>query len=81
MSTYGHGPTVREQQVIDLRESGMQPGEIAQATGLSEGYVQQVLSNLLAPKPVDWQSPARRGSSDLLSALRRHFPQRCGGVQ
>ncbi len=77
MSAYGHGPTAREQQVIDLKEQGLEVSDIAQALNLSERYVRQVLQALFAPKVGGWQKAAQSGSANLLAALRRHHPDRC----
>lgn len=79
MSVYGHGPTVREQMIIDLTERGIDAAGIAERLGLSEGYVRQVAQALVAPPVGAWEAGARKGTANLLAALRRHHPQRCGG--
>lgn len=80
MSTYGHGPTAREQRIIDLKEAGNDDGFIAHELGLSERYVQQVVQALFAPPVTDWQAGARIGSASLLKALRLYHPERCRGA-
>lgn len=81
MSVYGHGPTRQEQRIIDLWEAGSKAGEIAEATGKGINYVQRVVSMLGRPAPDDWHAGARQGSHNLIRALRRHHPDRCGGVR
>lgn len=78
MTIYGHGPTVREQQVLDLYEADVAPADIAAKLGMQVGYVQQVVARLHRPTLEDWQSPAAEASDRLLAALRRHHPERCG---
>lgn len=80
MSTYGHGPTRREQRVLDLWEQNKKSAEIAEITGLDLRYVQQVISNLGAPIPDAWHASARFGSQALIAAIRRHHPDRCGAA-
>lgn len=81
MSVYGHGPTVQEQRIIDLWEAGRKAPEIAELTGKGLSYVQRVISMLACPVPDNWHAGARQGSNDLLRALRRHHPNRCGAVR
>lgn len=78
MTIYGHGPTVREQQVLDLYETNVAPADIAAKLGMQVSYVQQVVARLHRPVLEDWQSPAAEASERLVAALRRHHPERCG---
>lgn len=78
---YAHGPTRREQQIIDLAEQGLRADQIAAVLGLKENYVRDRIAALVNPKLEDWQSPAVSGSKALLAALRRHFPERCGSAK
>jgi DNA-binding MarR family transcriptional regulator len=78
MSIYGHGPTVREQQILDLHDAKVAPADIAAKLEVKQSYVKYVIDSLYLPKLVDWQNPAREASGDLVAALRRHHPERCG---
>lgn len=78
MSIYGHGPTVREQRILDLYEAKVAPADIAAKLEVKVSYVQQVVARLHRPRLEDWQSPAAEASERLVAALRRHHPERCG---
>lgn len=78
MSIYGHGPTVREQRILDLYEAKVAPADIAAKLEVKVSYVQQVVARLHRPLLEDWQSPAAEASERLVAALRRHHPERCG---
>lgn len=78
MSRDHHGPSAREQQILDLWEADVGPDSIAAQLGLSPSYVQQIIRSLAAPKGEDWQSAARFGSESLIRAIRRYHPDRCG---
>lgn len=78
MSIYGHGPTVREQRILDLHAAKVAAADIAAELGVKQSYVKQVVTALYLPAMADWQSPARVASDNLAAALRRHHPERCG---
>lgn len=80
MSIYGHGPTVQEQRIIDLWETGRKPTEIAELLGKRIGYINRVIAMLGSPRPDNWHADARQGSRSLLRALRRVHPDRCGAT-
>lgn len=78
MSFHGHGPTVREQAILDLHEAKVAPADIAAKLEVKQSYVKYVVDTLHLPQLVDWQNPARAASDNLVAALRRHHPERCG---
>jgi DNA-binding CsgD family transcriptional regulator len=70
-----HGPTVREEQILALREAGREIGEIAAALGVSEGYIKNVLQRLLhAGESRTFEKMVARGSAALLAALCSYHP-------
>lgn len=78
MSVYGHGPTRREQAILDLHEEGKSLVDIGNKLDVSPHYAAQVVRSLAQPPLGDWQKSARQGSASLLRALQRHHPERCG---
>jgi hypothetical protein len=78
MSAYGHGPTRREQAILDLHDGGRKPDDIGNELALSPRYVRDVIQRLGNPLVGDWQASAKAGSEALLRALKRHHPDRCG---
>ena len=74
----GHGPTRREQQVLDLQEQGLGATEIARRPELKPSYVSSILGRLGGPgSDRAWETMVRMGSASLLAAIRRHHPERC----
>lgn len=43
---HGHGPTAREQAILDRTDAGAKVVDVADELGLSPAYVHQVASNL-----------------------------------
>jgi hypothetical protein len=78
MSVFGHGPSRRETAILDMNDRGVKPNKIADQLNLSPRYVRQVIASLASPPVGNWQADARIGSDELLRALRRHHPDRCG---
>ena len=80
MSRDHHGPSAREQQVLDLWERDIAAADIAHQLDLKVDYVRRVVTMLGAPKGDDWHRSTRLASQTLLRALRRHHPERCGRI-
>lgn len=78
MTIFGHGPTAREQQILDMYDAHAGFDAIADALEVKASYARQVVARLHRPVLEDWQSPAAEASERLLAALRRHHPERCG---
>lgn len=74
----GHGPSAREQAILDRYEACRDIATVADELGLTRRYCEQVVRELFAPKLDNWQSSARMGSELLYRAIRRHHPERCG---
>jgi hypothetical protein len=78
MTIFGHGPTAREQQILDMYDARIEYDAIAAQLEVKVSYAKQVVARLHRPTFEDWQSPAAEASECLLAALRRHHPERCG---
>ncbi len=77
MSLWGHGPTAREQRILDMHAENISAADIAAELDVKPGYVKYVVDTLHRPALEDWQTPAAKASGDLVAALRRHHPERC----
>jgi hypothetical protein len=69
-----------ERRVLDLWDAYVPVDLIVERTGLSRGFVMQVVSEFSVTAHEPWKVDARRGSAMLADALARHFPQLCGGA-
>ncbi len=75
--------TTREQQMLDLDEQGLRPAAIAQRLGVSKDTVERIIHQLAVRHngPDNrFHDAARMGSQNLIAAIRRHHPERCGGI-
>ena len=76
---HGHGPTKREQQVLDLWESGKSTKAIAVELGVQVSTVKCVIDRLggFGDAGVAFNAMVRQGSANLLAAIERFHPERC----
>lgn len=70
-----HGITPREQQVIDLYESGLDPARIARSMGVSRKYASSIISTYAFHRVWGagdkFNAMVRQGTADLARAIAR----------
>jgi len=69
-----------EQRVMDLWDQGFSMERIVQHTGMTSDYVHTIVSRYSGKPDRDFEVMVRLGSLALISAIRKHHPERCGGV-
>lgn len=74
------GLTQVEADVMDLWDDDVPMQIIADRLGIDRKRVQKIILCYGINGNDRWESSARRSGDALLDALRRHYPERCGGV-
>jgi hypothetical protein len=71
----------KERDVLSLSDRGLNRDEIiAERPDLRPAFIRDTLIRYSYNGREKWSEEARLGSADLLRALRRHHPDRCGAV-
>ncbi|WP_141237193.1 hypothetical protein [Sphingopyxis sp. GW247-27LB] len=69
----------KERDVLSLADQGLKPDEIIAARpDLRPAFIRDTVNRCSYSGRERWSEEARLGSADLLKALRRHHPDRCG---
>lgn len=70
-----HGPTRREREILDLRETGMHQHDIARQLNVGEEYTRRVCSNLSGSwsNSEVFEKMIRTGSQALAQRLQQVF--------
>lgn len=80
----GHGPTRREQEILDRSEAGETPAMIAAGMGIKTESVVRTLNLLHVSGANPFDAMVRHGSELLREAILRHHPDlvpaRFGGL-
>jgi len=67
--------TRREQEMIDLHEAGLNPGQIAQRMGIKQASVKRTLNWLAVGDAARERKILQRASAELLARIARHHPE------